>query len=162
MTSHSPPGAPLAVPTDEQSLSILLDERAVVAVAMQYCSALDTKNWAALDEVFLADATADLASTSELIGRVAIVERIRAALSQLDDSQHLVGNHQVVVDGDVASHSCYLQAQHIRRAAVGGPNYLVGGRYEDRLVRTVDGWRIAHRKLVVMWTDGNLTVARAV
>ena len=149
-----------AAQLDAQSLATLLDERAIVAVATRYCRALDTKDWSALDTIFLPDANADLASTSELIGRDAIVDRIRSALSHLDDSQHLVGNHEVHVDGDSATHRCYLQAQHVRRAAAGGPNYLVGGRYEDRLVRTAEGWRIAYRTLVVMWTDGNLAVAR--
>ena len=149
------------VNTDQPSLAVLLDERAIVAVAIRYCRALDTKDWAALDTVFLPDADANLASTAELIGRDAIVGRISAALSHLDDSQHLVGNHEVTVAGDTATHRCYLQAQHVRHAAVGGANYLVGGRYEDRLVRTADGWRIAHRTLVVMWTDGNVAVAHA-
>lgn len=141
-------------------IQMLLDERDIVAVISRYCRALDTKNWALLSDVFLPEATADLATTSELVGIEAIVDRIRTALELLDDSQHLVGNHEVDVDGDNATHRCYLQAQHVRAAAVGGPNYLVGGRYEDRLVRTAAGWRIAHRTLTVMWTDGNLAVAR--
>jgi ketosteroid isomerase-like protein len=141
-------------------LANLLDERDIVALAFRYCRALDTKDWPALANVFLPDATADLSSGAELVGIEAIVTRIRTALQHLDDSQHLVGNHEVTVDGDLATHRCYLQAQHIRRAATGGPNYLVGGRYEDRLVRTAAGWRIAHRTLTVMWTDGNVVVAR--
>ncbi len=110
--------------------------------------------------MFLPDATADLASPADLVGIEEIRTRIRTALEHLDDSQHLVGNHEVAVDGDTATHRCYLQAQHVRRAATGGPNYIVAGRYEDRLVRTDGGWRIAHRTLVVMWTEGNLAVAR--
>ena len=41
---------------------------------------------------------------------------------------------------------------------MGGPNYIVAGRYEDRFVRTDAGWRIAHRALIVMWMDGNRAV----
>jgi hypothetical protein len=140
--------------------SKLLDERDIVAVAFRYCRALDTKDWPLLGEVFLPDSTADLSSGVDLIGIDAIVQRIRTALEHLDLSQHLVGNHEVTIDGDTATHQCYLQAQHVRQAATGGPNYLVGGQYRDRLVRTADGWRIAHRTLTVMWTDGNLAVVR--
>ncbi len=146
--------------SDPNELQLLLDEREIVGVALLYCRALDTKNWALLDEVFLPDATADLAGPADLVGIEAIRGRIRTALGNLDDSQHLVGNHEVVVDGDSATHRCYLQAQHVRAAAVGGPNYIVAGRYEDRFVRAHVGWRIAHRTLTVMWTDGNLAVAR--
>ena len=144
----------------DSEVRIILDERDIVAVATRYCRALDTKNWTLLGEVFLADATADLGSPTRLVGLAAITGRIKAALSNLDDSQHLVGNHEVTVRGDVASHRCYLQAQHVRSAAVGGPNYIVAGRYEDELVRTAAGWRITHRTLVVMWTEGNLAVTR--
>jgi ketosteroid isomerase-like protein len=138
------------------ALQTLLDERDIVAVAHRYCRALDTKDWDSLRDVFLPDATADMASKSTLVGVDAIIGRINAALEHLDDSQHLVGNHEVTVAGDTATHRCYLQAQHVRTAAVGGPNYIVAGRYEDELVRTADGWRISYRRLVVMWTEGNV------
>lgn len=144
----------------DEAVQALLDERDIVQIALRYCRALDTKNWALLDDVFIPDATAELGSPEQLVGIEAIRGRIRTTLEHLDDSQHLVGNHEVVLDGDAATHRCYLQAQHIRQAATGGPNYIVAGRYEDRLVRTAAGWRIAHRTLVVMWTDGNLAVAR--
>lgn len=141
-------------------LQALLDEREIVSVALRYCRALDTKDWRLLDDVFVGDATADLANPNRLVGIEAIRARIRAALEHLDLSQHLVGNHEVSVEGDTAVHRCYLQAQHVRRAAPGGPNYIVAGRYEDRFVRTEIGWRIVHRTLVTMWTEGNIAVAR--
>ena len=67
---------------------------------------------------------------------------------------------RVRIDGDAATHQCYLQAQHVRHAADPSPNYIVGGRYEDDLVRTAAGWRIAHRRLVIQWNDGNPAVIR--
>ena len=144
--------------TSDTDLRTLLDERAILQVVTRYARALDTKNFALLDDVFLADATGDLASPTTLVGVDAIRARIRAALEHLDESQHLLGNHEIEVDGDTATHRCYLQAQHVRHAAVGGPNYIVAGRYEDRFVRTEAGWRIAHRALIVMWMDGNRAV----
>jgi ketosteroid isomerase-like protein len=144
----------------DPTIANLLDEREVVAVALRYCTALDTNDWLALRTVFLEDATAQLGDPPVLKGIDAITARIRAALEYLDDSQHLVGNHDVVVDGETATHRCYLQAQHIRKVPEGGSNYIVAGRYDDRLERTSDGWRIAHRTLTVMWTEGNVAVVR--
>jgi 3-phenylpropionate/cinnamic acid dioxygenase small subunit len=140
-------------------IQVLLDDLEIRQLAFRYCRALDTKDWTLLDDVFVADATAELGTSTTLVGIDAIRSRIRSALEHLDDSQHLVSNHEIAVDGDTATHRCYLQAQHVRRSAVGGPNYIVAGRYEDRLVRTGDGWRISHRTLTVMWTDGNVAVA---
>jgi ketosteroid isomerase-like protein len=144
----------------DATLQLLLDERNIVAVALRYCRALDTKDWPGLRTVFLDDATAQLGRPATITGIDAIVDRIRAALEFLDVSQHLVGNHEVDVDGDSATHRCYFQAQHVRAAAEGGANYIIAGRYEDRLTRTGDDWRIAHRTLTVMWTEGNLAVTR--
>jgi SnoaL-like domain len=138
----------------------VIDQQAISDVAIRYCWALDENDWGRLDEVFLPDATARLGNPDLLEGREAIVARVTSALTPLDDSQHIVSNHQVTIDGDSATHRCYLHAQHIRRAAQGGPHYVVAGRYVDRLVRTDDGWRISHRDLEVMWTEGNVAVVR--
>lgn len=139
-------------------LQRLIDERAIVGVALTYCRALDTRDWELLRTIFVPDATARLGTSSQQEGVDAIIDRCRAALGALDLSHHLVGNHEVSVDGDVATHRCYLQAQHVRTAADGGSNFVVAGRYEDRLVRTDEGWKIAHRDLVTMWTEGNPAV----
>ena len=130
----------------------LADRLAIIDITHDYCWALDTKSWDALDEVFLADATADLGWPLE--GRDAIKARIRAALEPLDESQHLVATHQVRLAGDEATCRCYLQAQHVKD----GATFMFAGRYEDRFVRTTDGWRIAHRRIVRMWTAGDPTV----
>jgi hypothetical protein len=42
----------------------------------------------------------------------------------------------------------------------GGDNFIVGGYYEDRVVRTPDGWRIAHRLMQQTWTEGNPNVTK--
>ena len=141
-------------------LHVMRDERDIVAVAVRYCRSLDTKHFDGLRDVFTSDATAQLGNPITLHGIDDIIDRCRTALERLDVSQHLVGTHEVAVIDDTATHSCYLQAQHVRAAADGGANYLVGGRYSDDLVRTDVGWRITHRTLTVMWTEGNLRVIR--
>lgn len=136
----------MSAPTDPA------DRQAVIDVTVAYCWALDTRSWDDLDDVFLPDATADLGWA--LTGRDAIKERISSALSPLDGSQHMIATHDVHVDGDQATSRCYLQAQHV----VGEATFMFAGRYEDRLVRTPDGWRIAHRDLVRMWTAGDASI----
>ncbi len=136
----------------DSDLQRVADQRAITDTAIRYTWALDQKKWAELDTVFAADATAMLGSPGVLEGRTAIVERISSALSIFVDSQHLVGNHQVVVDGNTGTHRCYLQAQHI---SSDGGLWMVAGRYEDQLERLPEGWRITHRDLIVMWTQGD-------
>ncbi|MEY2995691.1 MAG: hypothetical protein RLZZ39_516 [Actinomycetota bacterium] len=142
----------------DEELRRLVDRQQIVDVTLAYTYALDAKDWDALDDVFTVDATAYL--TEELDGREAIKERVRRALESLDLSQHMVANHDVRIDGVSAVCRCYLQAQHVREAAPGPPNFIVAGRYDDRFVRTSVGWRIVRRELTIMWTEGNPSVTR--
>lgn len=134
------------------------DVNAIIDLTIAYCWAIDSKDWEALRTIFLPDATAHLGD--ERVGIESIIDRIRTALSNLDISQHMISNHQVVITGNEATSRCYLQAQHVRRGADGGPNYMVAGRYIDRFTRTNEGWRIVRRDLLVDWTDGNVRVVR--
>jgi SnoaL-like domain len=140
-------------------LQEILDEKAIIDTTIAYTWAIDNRDWDILrTRVFLPDATASLVSEHE--GVESIIARIEAALRPLDASQHMISNHQIVIDGDTATSRCYLQAQHIRRAAEGSPNYIVAGIYADNFIRTPTGWKIKHRTLTVLWTEGNQKVVR--
>ena len=137
----------------------MADREDIIDLAVRYAWALDTKNVDGLREVFTPDATAMLRGV-ECSGVDQIIARIGGSILRLDCTQHFISNHQVVVDGDTATHRCQLQSQHVRAAAEGGHNFIVGGYYEDRVVRTPDGWRIAHRLMQQTWTEGNPAVTK--
>jgi 3-phenylpropionate/cinnamic acid dioxygenase small subunit len=134
------------------------DRQAIVDVCTRYALALDTRNWALLRDCFIAEATARYEGRDDAIGYQSIEDTCRNALEPLAASQHLLGNHLVTLGGDQAESTCYFQAQHIRNGLAGGNAYVVAGRYDDRFVRTESGWRIAERRLSVMWTSGNEAV----
>ncbi len=143
---------------DMSTYDIATDRQAIVDLTIAYCWTIDTKDFENLRNIFLPDATALLGD--ERIGIESIITRISGALGLLDASQHIIANHQIAIDGDEATNRCYLHAQHVRRAAEGGPNYIVAGRYHDHMVRTADGWRIRRREIHVDWTEGNVRVVR--
>lgn len=138
---------------------IYADRIAITDLAIDYTWSLDQHEFERLRNIFQPDATFNIAGVP-FVGIESIIAKISASLSPLDDSQHLISNHQITVNGDTATARCYLQAQHVRRAAEGGPNFIFAGRYEDDLVRTPEGWRIAKRSLIHMWTEGNPAVTR--
>lgn len=135
------------------------DEKAIIDLTIAYTWALDTKQFDELRNVFAPDATGMLHGVA-CDDREAIISRISGALTRLDASQHLIGNHQVHIDGDTATCRCQLQSQHVRRGAEGGDTYLIGGFYDDRLMRTADGWRISHRTMEETWSSGNRAVVK--
>lgn len=144
--------------TDMSTYDPGTDRQAIIDLTINYCWTIDSKDFENLRTIFLPEATALLGDERD--GIESIIERIRGALGPLDASQHIISNHQINVTGDEATGRCYLHAQHVRRGAEGGPNYIVAGRYLDRYVRTPDGWRIIRREIAVDWTDGNIRVAR--
>ena len=135
------------------------DREEIQDLLIRYAMALDSRDWGLLATCFTEDGVTDYGDLGgENNGPAAIVELCRSALEPLDASQHIITNMVIATDGDSGSATCYFQAQHVLRGTEGGDNFLVGGTYRDRLVRTADGWRIAHRTLTPTWTDGNVNV----
>jgi hypothetical protein len=137
----------------------MTDREDIIDLAVRYAWALDTKQVDGLRDVFTPDATAMLRGV-ECRGVEEIIARVAGSILRLDNTQHLISNHHVVVDGDAATHRCQLQSQHVLSGVAGGDNFIVGGYYEDRVVRTAHGWRIAHRLMQQTWTDGNPAVTK--
>jgi hypothetical protein len=81
------------------------------------------------------------------------LERIPTGLARYDQTLHVVSNHRVELDGDEATGHVYCIAHHL----TGKDDFVMHIRYEDRYVRTADGWRIATRDLRLLWT-ANLPV----
>jgi SnoaL-like domain len=136
-----------------------MDQQQIIDVTIAYAWALDTKQLDQLRNVFTPYATAVLRGV-ECNGLEAIIERIGPAIMHLDATQHFIGNHQVAIDGDTATCRCQLQSQHVKAGVEGGDTYLIGGIYDDRLVKTADGWRITHRVMAQTWTTGNPAVTK--
>lgn len=135
------------------------DEKAIIDLTIAYTWALDTKQFDELRNVFAPDATGLLHGVA-CDDREAIISRISGSIVRLDATQHLIGNHQVRIDGDTATCRCQLQSQHVKRGTDGGDNYIIGGLYDDRLARTADGWRITHRTMEETWNSGNRKVVK--
>lgn len=135
------------------------DRDDIIDLAIAYTWALDTKQLDELRNVFAPDATAMLRGV-ECNGVDSIIARVGSAILRLDATQHLVGNHQVEVDGDSATHRCQLHSQHFKRGTDGGDWFVVGGYYDDRLTRTPAGWRITHRVMAETWRSGNSDVTK--
>jgi hypothetical protein len=134
-----------------------VDRHAIIAGLNSYATYLDTRDWAALDEVFHPDATA--AYGVRLESRLAIVESIRGFLGGCGPSQHLLGNYEIRIDGDHADAVTKARVIHVGAGTRAGLTpYEAIGVYRDRLVRTSDGWRITHRTFDVQISIGDIAV----
>jgi 3-phenylpropionate/cinnamic acid dioxygenase small subunit len=147
---------------NEVMLQRIIDRQAIVDLLIAYATALDSRDWRLLEQCFLPDAVADYGEKAgRHEGYPAIEKAVRFFLDGLDSSQHLLGNYVVKIEGDRATTTCYLHAQHYLEETKGGDTYTVGGTYEDEIIRTSNGWKIKHRKLIATWVEGNPDLVEA-
>ncbi|MFE5483741.1 nuclear transport factor 2 family protein [Streptomyces sp. NPDC056527] len=111
--------------------------------------AFDTA-WAA--SFFTEDATTSTPA-GDVRGREAVAANVRMAMGLFDRTVHFGSNYLVDVDGDRATLLGNQLSTHV--LADGGGLFLSGGRTENELVRTPDGWRLSRADLRIAWTQGN-------
>ena len=137
------------MPTDCDALA---DRLAISDVLVRYATALDSRDWELWRTCFTEDAVLDY-ETSGVFDREGFVAYASKALT-FAVTQHYVVNHVVELDGDRARSRSYVLAQHVY--AADGALFSLGGVYDDELVRTLDGWRVARRHLTSRWSTGTL------
>jgi 3-phenylpropionate/cinnamic acid dioxygenase small subunit len=140
------------------TLETLLDRARIEAVLMAYTTALDERDWPALEDVFTAEASADYGVVGQFHGREAVVAVVRDFLQRCGSTQHLLGNIRTNVQGDEAQARCYIQATHAGIGEHLGQTMTLWGEYRDRLERRAQGWRIVHRELHVQHVVGDVGV----
>ena len=129
------------------------EHKAVMDVVVRCAAAFDRREWGALEEVFTPDTVA-----YGVEGREAVVGFVRSFLGGCGPSQHLLGNHHVVLDGEKAKSVCKARVMHIGAGARSHLTYECFGNYWDDLVLTESGWRIAGRTFEVTISLGDTSV----
>jgi 3-phenylpropionate/cinnamic acid dioxygenase small subunit len=142
----------------DPDLQRLVDRAAVVDLTIRYCTALDARDWPLLASCFADDAEATYGqpgggTDGPYAGAETIVARLRRSMTALSATQHCVSNHVITVGAEAATSRCYLRAQHVRTGEDGPEQFMVGGMYDDRLIRDANGWRIASRSMTYTWCD---------
>ena len=149
----------------DKELQVLVDRRAIDDVLIRYTTALDTRQWDLLDQVFTTDARIDYATSGGIKGNAADLKRWfrEEAFMPFTSWQHLLTNIAVELDGDAATgrSSVYNPLAFIGEDGASAVLH-VGAWYDDRFARTPDGWRITERSLGMAWTDGPLPATVAV
>ena len=127
----------------------------------RYTVAIDTKDWELLDRCFTSDAQLDYTSAGGVKGPYPEVRQwLEKALAPFTMTLHYITNSTVCLDGDAATARTYVLNP------MGFPNpdgslhqFTVGAYYNDRLVRTEAGWRIAERVEETAFMEGTLPEA---
>ena len=141
----------------------IADRLAIIDVMSNYATGLDARDWPLWRSVFMEEVLFDLSSWTGIAGRVLNADRVVAAqareFAELTVTQHFMTNHRVTIDGDRARLLAHMRAEHWialdpRAGDRHTERYTMFGYYDDKLVRTPDGWKIAEMQLNVTHTEG--------
>ncbi|MDQ3090477.1 MAG: nuclear transport factor 2 family protein [Actinomycetota bacterium] len=119
----------------------------------------DRREWDELVAVFAEEIRVDYTSLQGgdpvTVTGEQLVDGWRQALGGLAATQHLIANHLVDADGDLAVCAADFQATHVLPNAQGDPTWTLGGRYRFELRRLEGAWRIAGLTMTTVWAAGN-------
>jgi 3-phenylpropionate/cinnamic acid dioxygenase small subunit len=127
----------------------------IIQLLNLYALAVDTQRWDLFDRVFTEYVDADFGPGVHWTSLAQFKADFAAFHAPFDATQHVMTNHLVTEDGDVAHALTYGSWRLIRHAVDGGSLWDGTGWYDDELVRTHLGWRIRKRVCRVVWFTGN-------
>jgi hypothetical protein len=124
-----------------------------------YPIAVDSQQWHLFDRIFTEDVEADFGEPAVWRGIEPLKQAFAAIHAPFASTQHATRGHHVSLDGrEGATCLSYVHGRFIREMPEGGNMFESIGWYDDALVRTAAGWRIARRRCRVQWCGGNPVV----
>jgi hypothetical protein len=141
-------------------LKLLLDKQEIKEIIYKYCRAIDRRDLDLLQSLFHADSTHDHGPYEG--SSSGFCRFVMEAFKTIGETQHLVGNILIDLEGDTAFTETYWVAFHripekqpegavLFRSHGRDEDLFIGGRYIDRFECRDGVWKIAHRFGVHDW-----------
>lgn len=137
--------------TQTRKLRELLDKQALEELVLDYCRAVDRRDFALIRSLYHDDAIDDhgymfKGSADEY------VRWLPGNLAPFEATVHSVSNMLFRVDGDRAEGEIYAVAYH-RTGGTPSREITIGGRYLDRYQRRDGAWKFYRRSLALDWCN---------
>lgn len=122
----------------------LEDRQAISDLLVRYATGIDRRDWPLFRTVFTNDCHLDYGEIGVWDGVDAVADFMEKTHEPAGDLMHRLSNQAIAVDGDKATARTYVDAVIMFGDNRAGVNAL--GFYDDEIVRTAAGWRIARRR----------------
>lgn len=133
----------------EADIREYLDREAIRDVLYRYARGIDRCDPELLKTVYWPEAIDD---HSDFVGKgdEFIAWVIPALKSGMSVTQHFLGNILIRIEGNIAKVESYFQAYHRMEGPSDRPaeDFVVCGRYTDRMEKRGKEWRVAHRVVI--------------
>jgi 3-phenylpropionate/cinnamic acid dioxygenase small subunit len=120
------------------------DRQDISELLVRYATGIDRRDWPLFRTVFTDDCELDYGEIGAWQGVDAVAEFMERVHALAGHTMHRLSNRAVTVDGDEATARTYIDGLIMAADNKSGVNAI--GFYDDEIVRTADGWRIARRR----------------
>ena len=134
----------------------VIDRAEIEDLIVRYATAVDSRNWSLLDQVFADGAEIDYRPNGGPVSTYpAMVDLLSASLEPFAATQHVMTNMAIDVEGDGATVRFY-RVGHMVMLIDGDEVMLDEGGFYDLVVRRDPvGWRITSLRAGVVWLSGH-------
>jgi 3-phenylpropionate/cinnamic acid dioxygenase small subunit len=119
------------------------DRADITEVLLRYPTGIDRRDWATFRTAFTEDCVLDYGEIGSFSGVDAVTEFMDQSHAMAGHTMHRLSNIVITLDGDRAAARTYVDGLILAPDNASGVNAV--GIYDDDLIRTDDGWRIARR-----------------
>ena len=120
------------------------DRQDIADVLVRYATGIDRRDWALFRTVFTDDCELDYGEIGVWNGIDAVTGFMEQVHAMAGHTMHRLSNQEITVDGDKAAARTYIDGLIMAGDNKSGVNAI--GFYDDEIVRTDAGWRIARRR----------------
>ena len=124
------------------------DRQDISELLVRYATSIDRRDWPLFRTVFTDDCELDYGEIGAWKGVNAVTEFMEKVHALAGHTMHRLSNIAITVDGDQALARTYLDGLMMAPDNKSAANPI--GFYDDEIVRTADGWRIARRRLTLV------------
>lgn len=125
------------------------DEREISRLLFRYATSIDNRDWPLFRTCFSPDCEADYGAFGHWRGLREIAEFMEATHRRLGPSLFRITNITIENHNDEVLARSYVDAVLTARIH-NGVTHRAEGYYDDALVRTSDGWKIARRRFTLV------------
>jgi 3-phenylpropionate/cinnamic acid dioxygenase small subunit len=120
------------------------DRQDISDVLLRYATGIDRRDWTVFRSAFTQDCELDYGEIGTWHGVDAVTDFMEKSHAMAGHTMHRLTNQVITVDGDVAAARTYVDGLIMFGENDSGVNAV--GYYDDDVVRTDAGWRIARRR----------------
>jgi len=135
------------------------DFRNIERLGVLYAASIDERDYEKFAACFAQEGIWAV-SAGDQKGRKMIADYAKSAVDHLAGTHHLATNFLIDIGDDSATMRSTFIATHLGTEEFQGQQFIVGGVYQDNVVRMDGEWLFLRREIIPSWARGDVAMLR--